>query len=140
MKKGIFLLSIIAMVSIAPHMSVAESNRTSPNVQWSADELARDVTVKNLGATAQASFHFVRLKMAEAPHVHDRHDLTVFIFSGTSVVHFKDRTVAMAPGDLLEIPRGVWHWAENLGQDPTHAYAIFSPPFDGKDRRLQEHP
>ena len=140
MNKRLLLLPIIAVIFLSPHASVAEGNKTDPNVQWSADELARDVAVKNLGTTAEASFHFVRLKRAEAPHVHDRHDLTVFIFSGTSTVHFKDRTVSMGPGDLIEIPRGVWHWAENLGKDTTQAYAIFTPPFDGKDRRIVEYP
>ena len=133
-------LSIIVAILLSSHMSVAEGNKTGPDVQWSPDELARDVAVKTLGATAQASFHFVHLKGAEPPHIHDRHDLTVFIFAGISVVHFKDRTVSMGPGDLIEIPRGVWHWAENLGHDPTQAYAIFTPPFDGEDRRLEEHP
>lgn len=133
-------LLIIVAILLLPHTSVAEGNKTEPNVQWSPDERARDVAVKTLGATAQASFHFVHLKGAEPLHVHDRHDLTIFIFSGTSTVHFKDYTVSMSPGDLIEIPRGVWHWAENIGQDPTQAYAIFTPPFDGKDRRLEEHP
>ena len=140
MNKRLLLLSTTIIILLLPHASVAEGNKTGTNVQWSTDELARDVAVKNLRATAEASFHFVRLKGAEPPHIHDRHHLTVFIFSGTSVVHFKDHTVSMNPGDLLEIPRGIWHWAENLGQDPTQAYAIFTPPFDGKDRRLQEHP
>ena len=140
MRQGLLLFSIIALVSIVPNNSVAESNRTGPNVQWSPDELARDVAVKKLGGTAEASFHFVHLKGAEPPHVHDRHDLTVFIFSGTSIVHFQDCTVSMGPGDLIDIPRGIWHWAENLGKDPTQAYAIFTPPFDGKDRRLEERP
>ena len=140
MTAKLILLSIIAAILLSPHTSVAEGNKTEPNVQWSPDELARDVAVKNLGATAEASFHFVRLKEAEPPHIHDRHDLTVFIFSGTSTVHFKDHTVSMRPGDLIDIPRGVWHWAENIGKNPTQAYAIFTPPLDGKDRRLQEHP
>lgn len=108
-------------------------------MQWTADELSRDIAVKTLRTTPEASFHLIRLKGAEPPHVHDRHDLTVFILSGTSVVHFKDRAVSIEPGELIDIPRGVWHWAENLGQDPTHAYAVFTPPFDGKDRRLEEH-
>ena len=134
------MFTIIAVVSLSSHQSAAKSNQTKPNLQWTPDELSRDVAVKNLGATPEASFHFVRLKGAEKPHFHDRHDLTVFIFSGLSRVHFKDRTVIMGPGHLIEIPRGAWHWAENLGQEPTQAYAIFIPPFDGKDRRLQGQP
>ena len=140
MIQGVLVLSSVILIVFSPHVSTAESNPAPTIVQWSAEELTRDVAVKTLRKTEQASFHFVRLNGAEAPHVHDRHDLTVFTFSGQSVVHFKDRTVSMGPGDLIEIPRGVWHWAENIGQAPTQAYAIFTPPFDGKDRRVQEHP
>ena len=140
MKQVLFILSIIAVVSLSPQQSAAEGNEPSPNVQWTTDELARNVAVKTLRTTAEASFHLIRLKGTEPPHVHDHHDLTVFIFSGTSVIHFKDRSVSMGPGELIDIPRGVWHWAENLGHDPTHAYAVFTPPFDGKDRRLEARP
>tara|TARA_B100000315_G_scaffold212344_1_gene209666 strand:- start:5695 stop:6117 length:423 start_codon:yes stop_codon:yes gene_type:complete len=140
MKTRFLLLQAIAFIFLLPHMSVAEGNKTGPNVQWSQDELTMDVVVKNLGATAEASFHLVRLKGAEVPHIHDRHDLTVFILAGNSVVNFKDHTVLMGPGDLIKIPQGLWHWAKNIGQNPTKAYAIFTPPFDGKDRRVVEHP
>tara|TARA_B100001971_G_C18247272_1_gene575292 strand:- start:349 stop:771 length:423 start_codon:yes stop_codon:yes gene_type:complete len=140
MKTRFLLLPVTAVIFLLPHASVAESNKTSPNVQWSQDELTSDVAVKNLRATAEASFHLVRLKGAESPHIHDRHDLTVFILSGTSTVNFKDHAISMGPGDLIKIPRGVLHWAKNIGQDPTQAYAIFTPPFDGKDRRVVEYP
>jgi mannose-6-phosphate isomerase-like protein (cupin superfamily) len=135
----ILLFLFIALIFLSPHVSAAEGNEPSPNMQWTEDELSRNAAVKTLRTTAEASFHLIRLKGAEPPHVHDRHDLTVFIFSGTSVVHFKDRAVSISQGELIDIPRGVWHWAENIGQDPTHAYAVFTPPFDGKDRRLEEH-
>ena len=135
----ILLLSFIAIILLSPHTSAADGNEPNQNMQWTADELSRDIVVKTLRTTPEASFHLIRLKGAEPPHVHDRHDLTVFIFSGTSVVHFKDRAVSIRPGELIDIPRGVWHWAENIGQDPTHAYAVFTPPFDGKDRRLEKH-
>ncbi len=138
--KGVFLLVILVFIGFSAHTIAAESNPPPTIVKWSAEELTQAVAVKNLSKTKEASFHFVRLKGAESPHIHDRHDLTVFTFSGTSVLHFKDRTVSLKPGDLINIPRGVWHWAENIGQDATLAYAVFTPPYDGKDRRVVNDP
>ena len=138
--KALLILATVGILSVLSQTSTAENSHTLPSVQWSAEELTRDVAVKTLRKTDHASFHFVRLNGAELPHIHDRHDLTVFTFLGTSVLHFKNRTVSLKPGDLIDIPRGVWHWAENIGQDPTLAYAVFTPPFDGKDRRVVAHP
>lgn len=32
------------------------------------------------------------------------------------------------------------HWAENVGPGPSVAYIVFSPAFDGKDRRFVDEP
>ena len=43
MKKGVLLLSIITSTGIFSQSIAAESNKAGPNVQWSDEELARDV-------------------------------------------------------------------------------------------------
>ncbi len=105
-------------------------------VEWSAEEKAKEVSIRNLGENAHASFHLVRLSGAEKPHVHDFHDGTVFLLKGKARVYFEEKVIEMKPGDLLQIPKGRMHWARNLTPDATEAYVVFTPPFDGKDYRL----
>ena len=79
MNKVFSMFHQIAAFSLMLSTAGAESNQTGPNVQWSQEDLTREVSVKHLGTTAEASFHFIRLQGAEQPHIHDRHDLTVFV-------------------------------------------------------------
>lgn len=96
------------------------------------------IGVKTLTKTAETSTHLLALKGKEKPHVHDTHDLTAIVLSGKVNIHFKDRTQEMTTGDVVSIPRGTFHWAENICEEQSQIYVIFNPPFDGKDRRFVE--
>ena len=107
---------------------------------WTDDELSKDVALHTVRQTDAASYHVVRLLRAEKPHVHDRSDLTVYVLSGAVNMHIGGRVVAVAPGDVIDVPKGVAHWAENASQGPSYAYVVFAPAFDGKDRRPVDDP
>ena len=103
---------------------------------WEEAEKSREVVIRNLRTSKEASFHLVLLKDAEKPHVHDGHDLIAVVLRGKVSMHFADGTVKVQKGDVVEIPRGTLHWAENRGKEASLAYAVFTPPFDGEDYRL----
>jgi mannose-6-phosphate isomerase-like protein (cupin superfamily) len=100
---------------------------------WSEAEQAKPIAVRRLRSTAEISISLIRLAGAEQPHIHKDHDLVVVLLSGQARLHLGNRTVDVRPGDVMEIPRGVVHWAENTGPGASEVYAIFSPPFDGRD-------
>lgn len=100
---------------------------------WTPQERSLNISGKKSHGTAEASYHFIRIRGAENPHIHRNHDLHVVLLSGEAKVHFKDREFEMKPGDIVEIPRGTYHWAENLSKQGSEVYAIFTPPYDGKD-------
>jgi len=102
---------------------------------WTAEDRTKSVVVKELRRSDGMSAHAVRLLGAEPPHVHDRSDLSVFVLSGAVRMHIGDRVVPVGPGDVVDVPKGVPHWAENAAPGASLAYVVFSPPFDGKDRR-----
>jgi len=106
------------------------------SIQWTDEQKAQAIAVVESRRTEQASYHVVRLKGAEKPHVHDRHDLTVFVLTGRVRMHLGDDVFEVGPADVIEIPHGRAHWAENIGPDAAEAYILFTPPFDGKDRRF----
>jgi len=111
-----------------------------PAVVWTDEELGKDVAIKTVRQSDGASYHVVRLLKAEKPHVHDRSDLVVVVLSGSVKMHFGDRVVAVSPGQVIDIPKGAPHWAENVATGPSFAYVVFAPAFDGKDRRPVDDP
>jgi len=111
-----------------------------PAVAWTDEELGKDVAVKTVRQADGASYHIVRLLKAERPHVHDRSDLVVVVLSGSVKMHFGDRVVPVGPGQIIDIPKGAPHWAENVSPEPSFAYVVFAPAFDGKDRRPVDDP
>lgn len=105
-------------------------------IGWQENELASDIAKRTLKVDEGSSHHIIRLRTAEEPHVHDDHDLTAFILSGKARVIVGHQVVTVEKGDVVDIPRGTVHWAENLGREACEVYVIFTPPFDGKDHRV----
>jgi mannose-6-phosphate isomerase-like protein (cupin superfamily) len=103
--------------------------------EWTEDELNEGIVIRHLYRGTDASTHLVRLKGNEFPHYHDRHDLNVTVLSGKSIIHFKDHEVSLMPGDVIFIPKGTFHWAENTDPVASVVFVVFSPAFDGKDKR-----
>ena len=106
------------------------------DVQWSATEESKNISVRHLAHTEYSSSHLIRIQGAEKPHFHDYHDLTVTIVSGKSIIHFANHEVLLEQGDVVSIPKGIYHWAENIDSEATVVFVTFSPPYRGKDKRL----
>ena len=139
-RRPFFLLSLVFLLASCASPGTGSGRVISPQglpirVVWSEQERAKDITLKTLRTTAEASFHLIHLKGTEKPHVHELHDVAVFILSGEAEVSVSGRAVKMKTGDVVEIPRGVVHWARNLDPEATVVYAVFTPPYDGKDWR-----
>ena len=100
---------------------------------WTKEELLQNIVVRSLQVTPETSHHIIRLKTAEKPHIHNHHDLTVFVLQGKAIIHFSNQDLLVNAGDVIEIPRGIVHWAENLDKRGSQVYAVFNPPYHGKD-------
>lgn len=107
------------------------------SMQWNKQERLQDVVTRSMRVTRYASYHIVCVNTSEKPHVHDKHDLVVTVLSGNARIHLGLKTHNLTAGDVIQIPRGTLHWIENTGgKKPTEAYAVFTPPYQGKDKRL----
>jgi len=106
------------------------------NIEWSNAEKEQNIAIKHLFRNEYSSNHLIRLKNQEPPHYHDKHNLMIMIISGKTILHFSDHEVHLKQGDVAIIPKGTYHWAENIDSEASVAFATFSPPFGGKDRRL----
>jgi mannose-6-phosphate isomerase-like protein (cupin superfamily) len=103
---------------------------------WSEAERKKGIAVRGMYRDEWVSTHLIRLAENEPPHYHDHHSLVVSVISGKSVIHFKTHAVPLTPGDVVFVPPGTFHWAENQGDEASVVFAVFSPAFSGKDRRL----
>lgn len=80
-----------------------------------------------------ASYHLVQLRGSEKNHLHEFHDLVVFVQSGSGVMFLGKESFRVSAGSIVFIPHGVPHYMVSSGSDPTVAVLVFSPSFDGND-------
>ncbi len=92
-----------------------------------------NIKVITLGQGPAASHHVVQIRDRETPHVHKTHDATVMMLKGQGYLMIEKRRIDLTVGDVVYIPRGAAHYFTNTAREPTVAFAIYSPPFDGKD-------
>lgn len=94
----------------------------------------KDFQVIELGRDTGSSHHLVWIVDREQPHRHDRHDLFVVMLRGSGTMRLGAESRPVGEGSILYVPRGTPHAFANLSGGPAAAYAIYFPPFDGKDR------
>jgi mannose-6-phosphate isomerase-like protein (cupin superfamily) len=90
--------------------------------------------VVEIGRDASSSHHVVALRDREPVHRHDSHDLLVVTLEGHGSMLIGDEERAIGPRSIVYIPRGTVHAMRNTSGAVMYGYAVFTPPFDGKDR------
>ena len=95
--------------------------------------MIKGVKSRLLSRGSYQSQHLVEIRDHESPHIHRKHDLTVFFLEGRGTLLLKGRRIPVRKGDTAFIPKGAAHHYINKGRRPTLVYAVFSPAFDGKD-------
>ncbi len=101
-----------------------------PGESFRAVEIARDAT---------SSHHVVAIRDGETPHRHDEHDLLVYLLEGHGVMQLGEASRRVGQGSILWVPRGTVHAFRNAANDPAVAYIVYFPPFDAKDRILEDN-
>jgi mannose-6-phosphate isomerase-like protein (cupin superfamily) len=103
---------------------VVEANPLGPS---------ENIKITTLGQGQSASHHVVQVRGRESPHLHQTHDGTVMLVSGRGYLMMANKRIELSPGDIVYIPRGTAHYYVNTAPQPSVAFVVFSPPFDGKD-------
>ena len=132
---SVFVLFLLGACNGAANHKVVMPEKTYDDIQWKNEEKNKDIAVRSLNKSADSSAHLMLIKGKEFPHYHDKHDLNGTVLSGKVKIHFKDHSVLLKAGDTLFIPKGTYHWAENSNEIASEIFVVFSPAFDGKDRR-----
>ena len=102
-----------------------------------ADRLEPDEYVRRreLGKDPHSTHLLVWVRDREVLHRHDEHDLLAVILRGQGEMHLGSEERTVGPGSILFIPRGQVHAYRNTGAEPTVVYAVFYPPYEGKDKQ-----
>lgn len=136
--KPVFLVTLLLLLTACTSASqhhIVISGKQYTDLQWNTQDKQQAIAARTLYETTDSSSHLVRLNGREKPHYHDRHDLYVSILSGKSTLNFKHHSIDLEQGSFIIIPRGTYHWAENKGNEASILVTIFSPAFDGLDKR-----
>jgi mannose-6-phosphate isomerase-like protein (cupin superfamily) len=94
---------------------------------------SENIKITTLGQGQGVSHHLVQVRDREKPHIHKLHDGTVVMVKGRGYLMMENRRIDLSAGDIVYIPRGAVHYFVNTASEPTVAFVVFSPPFDGKD-------
>lgn len=135
-------LSIVLMMFIAGCQSrgpvVYFPEQPIGNIDWTDEEKRKPMAVRPFYKSQDASAAIIRISENERPHYHDKHDLNATVLTGQLAINYESQRVLLKPGDTMFIPKGTYHWVELINGEPVEAFVLFSPAFDGKDRRFAD--
>ena len=142
---GLFALSVFFACAPAARISLqygtelkqAEIEKVLAENPLGAGE---NIKITTLGQGQGVSHHVVQIRDRENPHLHKLHDGTVVMVKGHGYLMMENRRIDLSVGDIVYIPRGAVHYFVNTASEPTVAFVVFSPPFDGKDTVPAEKP
>ena len=92
-----------------------------------------NIQLETLAQNELSSHHLVVIRDREPLHYHATHDAWALVIKGKGEFFLGDKWTRFHPGVSFFIPRGVHHQAVSSGKEPLAAFAIFTPPYDGRD-------
>ena len=114
-------------------------SKTLDRLKWeNAMQPEENISKTLILQTDFSSTHMIRIRGAEKRHVHEFHDSTVYIQSGSGRMYLGKSSFNVGPGSIIFIPHGVEHYFVNSGAEPATAIAVFSPAFDGQDVKVKD--
>jgi mannose-6-phosphate isomerase-like protein (cupin superfamily) len=115
---------------------IVTSQLNDVRAPWTPEQLAAQQATYVIPSQGGTSAQILRLGGTMLSQVHDAHDLTVVVLSGSAYVRLGGRFHAVKPGDVIQIPRGNIYYFENRGGAASEFYELYYPAYDGKDLRM----
>src|SRR5262245_16090383 len=112
------LLALLAPATIA-------GCQPRPHLWWADGDGVRAIALRDIprgltvtapgvrtgpwGESPEASFQLLEIAVAEPPHVHEQHDLTIVLLEGSGTLFLQGHPYPMRSGDVAHIARGIPH-------------------------------
>ena len=78
------------------------------------------------------------MKLGVKLHKHVYHTENVYVLEGSGDFTMGDSLFGIKKGDLIVIPKNVWHGVKTTSRKPIKVISIQSPEFKGVDRIYKE--
>jgi mannose-6-phosphate isomerase-like protein (cupin superfamily) len=108
------------------------------SMAWTPEEEQREVSLRNLRRSNEASFHLLRIRGTQKSQMHRNSDVVLFVVKGSLSVKVGQDELALRQGDVLEIPRNTSYGLRNSGAQASSAYLVATPPLDASDTLAAE--
>jgi len=98
------------------------------------------VKIKDVGENRNSSMHLIQVRRdAEIlSHYHKHHDEILYVKKGRGIAILDGTRYMVKAGSILQVPSKTVHKFLNTGDETFMALSIFSPPFDGRDKKILE--
>ena len=94
----------------------------------------KNVYVKSIHSSNDASVFVIWIKKEVPNHRHDAHTEVVFVLEGKGKMQLGGNTSKIKKGDIIVIPQGSPHSVIATSKKPLKVLSVQSPNFDGSDR------
>jgi mannose-6-phosphate isomerase-like protein (cupin superfamily) len=141
--KSLLSLCLVGVAACAsqgsvPAGTVITALNDPSSMQWTPEEEQKEVSLRNLRRSNEASFHLLRIRGTQKSQMHRNSDIVLFLVKGTLSVKVGQDELALHQGDVLEIPRGTPYGMRNSGADAGSAYLVATPPLESSDTLAAE--
>jgi mannose-6-phosphate isomerase-like protein (cupin superfamily) len=126
------LVGCASSAALSPGTVITAQNDPE-STQWTPEEQEREVSLRNLRYTTEASFHLLRIRGTQKSQMHKQSDVVLFLVKGSLDVKVGQEELSLHQGDVLEIPRGTAFAARNTASDASSAYLVATPPLATSD-------
>jgi quercetin dioxygenase-like cupin family protein len=135
-----FALSALSVIILAGCGDTTRGAIISPGIDkrqitWSDAEKNDVFIIKKLQTFVGNSTHAARVNGKSDARIHDMHDMTVSVLSGSLHIRLAGKWLTAQAGDVIEIPRGSSYEFDRRGSQAAELYMSYYPPFNGKDTR-----
>jgi len=127
MKRNV--LAVVMGMSLVAGAAFAEDYAFTFSDEVKKGEERPGFTIRSLVKTPTYTVSAVAVKDEVKPHLHKDGDHVAYIVSGQGTLTHGDTTIALKPGMIVHIPKGVVHALKAKGRDLTFM-DFGQPPFD----------
>lgn len=86
----------------------------------------------------EVSSTIIFIKKEVKAHKHIEHAEHVYVVEGTAEMTIGDKTFKIKKGDMIFIPKNMFHSVRTTSSRPLKVVSVQAPFFDGKDRVMKE--
>jgi len=132
MKNTFLLLMFILIYEVNFAQSIIGAEKIVAPAEY------ENVYVHKVSGDSLTTTFVIFVKEKVTMHKHEHHSENVYVLEGTAMMQLGEVRQEIKAGDIIFIPKNIWHEVIVTSKTPLKVISVQSPLFDGKDRVLYE--